>query len=544
MERFCPAGYLKWLTLCGIVLLTGCASSSLSESDSRALAADLRWVESEDLSPISDDALLTKILLAEMALARGQTNTAIESYATAAAQSEDVQVVRRAVEVALREDDYEVAMAATKRWLSLAPDSVDARQLLGVLTIQQGNLEGAYSILSQNLPAEQSERDALIGRLGSLLMQPNMPDEALALMQRLAAEQPSSAAAQLALARLALSREALSIAREAVEQALSLRPDWVTARLVRVDVLLMQEQSALALAAYRSLIEDGVSSSEIMTNAAMLAMQAGDLRYAGQLLRALKKQPGQADQANFWLGQLAEQGAVWTEALRYYRNVRGLLQGEAMMRIAWILARQERFDQAYEELSAVRSEHPELAASAWRSEGEMLRMQDEPGAALQVFNAALLAHPDDLDLRYSRALVLVMLDAVEPAIEALEEILAVDPNNPAALNALGYTLVDQTDRIDEGAAMIERAYEAAPDDPAVIDSMGWAAFRQGDPERALSYLERAYALASDDPEISAHLGEVLWVLGQRARAREIWAPVLVTHPDHPVLRETTQRLDP
>lgn len=544
MERFFSAGYLKWLTLCGIVLLTGCAGSSLPESDNTGVSADLRWVDSAELSPISDDALLTKILLAEMALARGQTSIAIESYGTAAAQSEDAQIARRAVEVALREDDHKTAMAATKRWLSLAPTSVDARQLLGVLTIQQGNLEGAYSILSQNLPAGQSERDALIGRLGSLLMQPEMPDETLALMQRLAAEQPGSAAAQLALARLALSREALSIAREAVEQALLLRPDWVTARLVRVDVLLLQEQTALALAAYRGLLDDGVSSSEIMINAAMLAMQAGDLRYAGQLLRGLKEQPGQADQANFWLGQLAEQGAVWTEALRYYRNVRGSLQGEARLRIAWVLARLERFDQAYKELSAVRSAHPELAANAWRSEGEMLRMENELGAALQVFNAALLAHPDDLDLRYSRALVLVMLDAVEPAIEALEEILAVDPNNPAALNALGYTLVDQTDRIDEGAAMIERAYEAAPDDPAVIDSMGWAAFRQGDPERALSYLERAYALASDDPEISAHLGEVLWVLGQRARAREIWAPVLVTHPDHPVLRETTQRLDP
>ncbi|MBS3785203.1 MAG: tetratricopeptide repeat protein [Gammaproteobacteria bacterium] len=501
-------------------------------------------MESAELDPIPDDAVLTRILLAEMALARGQADMGIEAYGAAAEQSHDAQIARRAVEVALREDDYAAGMAATKRWLSLAPDSIDARQLLGVLNIRQGNLEAAYAALSENLPAEPSERDALIGRLGSLLMQPDMPEEALTLMQRLAAEQPDSAAAQLALARLALSREALSVARDAVEQALVLRPDWVTARLLRVDVLLMQEQSALALAAYRGLMEDDVSSSEIMTNAAMLAMQAGDLRYAGQLLRELKEQPGQADQANFWLGQLAEQGAVWTEALRYYRNVRGSLQGEARLRVAWVLARLERFDEAYEELSAVRSAHSELAANAWRSEGEMLRMQDKPGAALQVFNAGLLAHPDDLNLRYSRALVLVMLAAIEPAIEALEEILAVDPNNSAALNALGYTLVDQTDRIDEGAAMIQRAYEAAPEDPAIIDSMGWAAFRQGEFERALSYLEKAHALASDDPEISAHLGEVLWVLGHRAKAREIWASVLSAHPDHPVLRETIQRLDP
>ena len=174
----------------------------------------------------------------------------------------------------------------------------------------------------------------------------------------------------------------------------------------------------------------------------------------------------------------------------------------------------------------------------------MWRTREAYGAALQVYNAALLAHPDDLDLRYSRALVLVMLDAIDPAIEALEEILAVDPDSPHALNALGYTLVDQTDRIDEGAAMIERAYQMVPDDPAVIDSMGWAAFRQGNYEQALAYLERAHALAPEDPEIAAHLGEVLWVMGQEQQARQIWANAKDLEPEHPVLLDTLQRLDP
>lgn len=544
MTRFGRRGKQKIRVFLLILLLTGCAGVSPPQGDGVSLPTHLELVEQPESIKLADDTVLMAVLTAEMALSRGQAGIAIEQYGLAAERSTEAIVARRAVEIALREGDSEAAMRGTQRWLLLAPDSLDARQLLGVLTIREGDVESAYQILSQNLPTDRAEREALMGRLGGLLAQSDMPPAVLPLMQRLVAAQPQSAAAQLALARLALSRDALGIAREAVDEALGLRPDWVTARLVRVDILVAQGQDALALSAYRSLIADGVSSPEIMTNAAMLAMESGDLRYAGQLLRALKAMPGQADRAALWLGQLAEQGGVWTESLRQYEQVSGDLQGQAQLRAAWVLGQLDRFDKAREKLAMIRSAYPSLAATAWRMEGEMWRMRDDYGAALQVYNHALLEHPDDLDLRYSRALVLVMLDAIKPAIEALEEILAVDPDSPHALNALGYTLVDQTDRIEEGAAMIERAYQMVPDDPAVIDSMGWAAFRQGNNERALEYLERAHALAPEDAEIAAHLGEVLWVLGREQQARQIWANAKHLEPDHPVLLDTLQRLDP
>lgn len=544
MTRFGRLGKLKTLSFLPLLLLAGCAGVSQTQGEGVDLPAYLELIEQPEPLGLADDTALMAVLTAEIALARGQSNIAIEQYGLAAERSSEAVVARRAVEIALREGDNEAARRGTRRWLLLAPDSLDARQLLGVLTIREGDVEGAYQILSQNLPTDRAERDALMGRLGSLLSQSDMPAEVLPLMQRLVAAQPQSAAGQLALARLALSRDALNIAREAVDRALGLRPDWVTARLVRVDVLVAQGQDALALSAYRSLIADGVSSPELLTNAAMLAMEAGDLRDAGQLLRELKTMPGQADRAALWLGQLAEQAGVWTESLRQYEQVRGDLQGQAQLRAAWVLGQLDRFEEAREKLAMIRLSYPSLASTAWRMEGEMWRTREAYGAALQVYNAALLAHPDDLDLRYSRALVLVMLDAIDPAIEALEEILAVDPDSPHALNALGYTLVDQTDRIDEGAAMIERAYQMVPDDPAVIDSMGWAAFRQGNYEQALAYLERAHALAPEDPEIAAHLGEVLWVMGQEQQARQIWANAKDLEPEHPVLLDTLQRLDP
>ena len=71
--------------------------------------------------------------------------------------------------------------------------------------------------------------------------------------------------------------------------------------------------------------------------------------------------------------------------------------------------------------------------------------------------------------------------------------------------------------------------------------MGWLEFRQGRPQQALALLEKAFSKARD-PEIAAHLGEVLWALGERARAREVWDAALTRDPEHRVLRDTVERL--
>lgn len=92
--------------------------------------------------------------------------------------------------------------------------------------------------------------------------------------------------------------------------------------------------------------------------------------------------------------------------------------------------------------------------------------------------------------------------------------------NAQALNALGYTLADRTDRYQEALGYIEQALALLPDDAAVLDSMGWVQFRLGDFTKALEFLRRAYQL-NPDPEIAAHLSEVLWAAGQRDEAKNL-----------------------
>jgi len=111
----------------------------------------------------------------------------------------------------------------------------------------------------------------------------------------------------------------------------------------------------------------------------------------------------------------------------------------------------------------------------------------------------------------------------------LQQILKKDPNHGDALNALGYTLADQTDRYPEALGYIERALAQKPDSPAFLDSMGWIQYRLGNRDQALTYLRRAYDLLKDG-EIAAHLGEVLWVNGQRDEALQVWDGILAKDP--------------
>ena len=123
----------------------------------------------------------------------------------------------------------------------------------------------------------------------------------------------------------------------------------------------------------------------------------------------------------------------------------------------------------------------------------------------------------------------------------LKEVLKSRPDDPAAMNAYGYTLADHNRELAHARTLIERAYAAAPKNAAILDSLGWVLFRQGHGEQALPYLTAAYA---DDRggDIAAHLGEVMWQLGRRADAERIWSEASETDSDNHLLNATRQRL--
>ena len=111
------------------------------------------------------------------------------------------------------------------------------------------------------------------------------------------------------------------------------------------------------------------------------------------------------------------------------------------------------------------------------------------------------------------------------------------------LNALGYTLADRTDRYQEAYDLIRQAVSLSPSDHYILDSLGWVLYRLGQHDEAVDYLRQAMEIRQD-PEIAAHLGEVLWVIGDKKAAKEVWEAALQIAPEDIDLLDVIKRFNP
>lgn len=110
---------------------------------------------------------------------------------------------------------------------------------------------------------------------------------------------------------------------------------------------------------------------------------------------------------------------------------------------------------------------------------------------------------------------------VDEAVEWLQQVLDEFPEDPGALNDLGYLWADESVHLERARRMIEQAVEAEPDNAAFRDSLGWVLFRQGQYERAAAELEKAAAM-EPDPVVLDHLGDAYAKLKQPGKAAEAW----------------------
>ncbi|VXC94749.1 conserved hypothetical protein [Sphingomonas sp. AX6] len=115
----------------------------------------------------------------------------------------------------------------------------------------------------------------------------------------------------------------------------------------------------------------------------------------------------------------------------------------------------------------------------------------------------------------------------ELALPLLERAVELAPDQPHALNYLGYAQAERGENLAEAQGLLERASKLAPEDAAITDSLGWAYYMNGAFDRAVPLLQRAAEAEPGDVEINEHLGDALWQVGRRFEARYAWAAARV-----------------
>ncbi len=114
----------------------------------------------------------------------------------------------------------------------------------------------------------------------------------------------------------------------------------------------------------------------------------------------------------------------------------------------------------------------------------------------------------------------------DEAAEQFQAVLAIQPENSTAMNYLGYMWADNGENLEQALELVRRAVALEPNNGAYVDSLGWALFRLGEFEEARRHLERANQLVPEDPTILEHLGDVYVALGDTRRAREAYEHAL------------------
>jgi tetratricopeptide (TPR) repeat protein len=283
--------------------------------------------------------------------------------------------------------------------------------------------------------------------------------------------------------------------------------------------------------------------------AGALSMQMEDRAMAQELLDEVEKREG-SDKANAMratYARIAEDEKRPMEAIEWYRKIDG---GDdwwgVQLHLAVLLTRNDKRDEALILLADLPAVTLEQRIGVLQMQSRILRDAEDWEAVLKVLEKGVKDFPESADLWLELGLVEEKRGYLKNAEQHLRSALKLKPNDPYMQNALGYTLVDHQINIDEGAALIEKAHQSMPDDGAILDSMGWARYRQGRNEEAVRYLRKAWE-KQPDPEVAAHWGEALWQLGRRDEARQVWAQGLkiaqgLEKADMPI-RATMKRLN-
>ena len=527
----------------------------------------------------SDDAIL-QLMIAEFAGQRGRLELAVENYLAAAKTLQDPEVAERAARIAVFARKYEAAIEAAKIWSAHSPLSSEPRQILAAMYIRAGNVDAARSELEQILNRDSTQKNdsegAQLRMIVNLLGREQDKQTALSVMEKLLETRTDNVEANVAYALLAIRAEKPDVAKIAMNRVAGLQALDANLAVAYISLLQKQNRNPEAIAwlrkhvqgtkdeglrmVYARLLADAgqydtareqflilaksaPTNSDVIYALGLLNLQAERIAEADIEFKKLLNLEVREDDANFYLGQISESRGDFRTAISSYRAVQG---GQnffmAQVRVALLLANEKDIEGARAQLNSIRADNREREKQLLSTEAEILAQNKQYDEAMAIYDAAL-EDGYDMELLYTRAMLAEQMGRIDLLERDLRQIIEREPDNSQALNALGYTLADRTERFEEALGLVERALVISPNDFYILDSMGWVMYRLGRFEEAINYLEKARAIR-DDPEVAAHLGEVLWVMGNKEEARELLQNAIKHTPDDERLIDVIKKFEP
>ncbi|HUE11679.1 MAG TPA: tetratricopeptide repeat protein [Steroidobacteraceae bacterium] len=530
----------------------------------------------------------------EIALARREPRIAALQYTAVASLEIDPTLLKRATEVTAESLQPSLTAVVAARWISLDPNSLEAHRAAAKAALMLHKIAQSadqYRVVLATSPrgadAEFTELETELGAIDDVFgarqladrLAASFPASAAALRLQgfaaLRADDPAAAVRSFSAALAIIgstgaaestgAAQAAGIGRDArrelmqglwrariltgdseeplaLSQALAEREATPANQLDFALLLLAAQRNAAAVAQLESLLRQPESAPVALRLLGLVEFQEGNLEAAGRRFTDLLTTGKFIDDSFYYLGLIAERRGDLERALRLYAQVQnGDNAVAALLRACSILQAHGAAPAAQQLLDHLIEDEPGRAPEIMAARARIFADAGDAQQAIEVLDRGLLQYPDSVDIRYAIASTYEDQGRFAAALHELKEVLKSRPDDPAAMNAYGYTLADHHQELAHARTLIERAYATAPKNAAILDSLGWVLFRQGHDEQALPYLSAAYA---DDRggDIAAHLGEVMWQLGRRADAEHVWSEAAAVDSGNHLLNATRQRL--
>jgi len=535
--------------------------------------------------------LFYQLLLGELSAREGEPGTAYSLMLDAARKTNDPRLYQRAVDIALQARSGDLALQAARAWRLALPASKEANQyvlqiLIGLNRIAE-TLEPLKREIAATNPKDRATAIAAMAQYFARASDKNLA--AITVEQALTdylAQPVMGVSAWVVIGRMRLAAGDHSLALEAARKAQALDAKAQAPAMLALSLMGLKTPQAEALVKsylegqaqpevrmeYARVLLDAQRYAEALTQLRLITAEKPDYLQAWLMTGLLELQNGKPaaaeqalnryielavsdannapraatdrglTQAYLTLAQIAEQrkdfaaADAWLKRIERSEDLLG-----AQLRRATLLGRQGKLEEALQLVHSQAEKSPADARLKIAAEIELLRGGKRYQEAYLLLAQASASNPDDFDLVYDQAMLAEKIGNLEEMERLLRKLIAAQPTNPHAYNALGYALAEHNTRLGEARQLILKSLEYAPGDPFISDSLGWVEFRSGNLAQAELILQGAFE-TRPDAEIAAHLGEVLWTMARHDDARKIWQEGLKINTGNETLLETLRRL--
>ncbi|HVN72589.1 MAG TPA: tetratricopeptide repeat protein [Desulfomonilia bacterium] len=427
-------------------------------------------------------------------LAKARVYFMIEDNASALASLQKVieegtyigEALEMRTRIYAKDGNWQLAIKDTEALVKKYPDNIQIKLFLANLRTITGEFKQAQAILKSLIG--KGDDSIIYYTISKVCMGERDFTCAKDALKKVIDARQDFAPAYLDLARIQDLLNEPAQAEETYRKLLDVDPFSNDAHMALVDHYIDQKRYKDAIAHLKAYIEVNPDSI-ILRKLIILELQEGMFEEALILIKGLKDT---TDDDKYYLALAYAGLEKYDDALDILKDIpmTGRLGCDTTMLKSSILKSMNKFDQAVALLESVWKDYADLGTCN--------------------------------EIGYQLATELDALGRRDEGLKIAEMLLDKDPQDPIALNFIGYVWADRDMNLDKAYSMIKEALGMKPDDPFILDSMAWVLYKMGKPQEALLHIEKVLKILKDDPIVNEHMGDILKSLGQTDKALDYY----------------------